>query len=47
MRNTARNKTGSDRMSHEIDRLYRVWMSKIPRGVGLNLEFMDMLLIYL
>ena len=34
-------------MSPEIDRLYRVGMSKIPRGVGLNLEFMDILLMYL
>ena len=34
-------------MSQETEMLYKVCMSKMPRGVGLNLEFMEILLRYL
>ena len=34
-------------MSHDNEMLYKMWMSKIPMGMGENFEFMDILWIYL
>ena len=47
MRNTAQNKTGSERISHESDKLLSVGLSNMPLRMGLNLELMDTLPLYL
>ena len=44
MRNIAQNKIGAERESQAKEILYKVWMSKTPPGVGLNLELMVILL---
>ena len=47
VRKIALYKTGSERMSHDTEILYKVCRSKIPLGVGLKGELIVILRIYL